>query len=122
MDKDNSVESLSPDLDKSLRHLIRELFSASKLEAPRQNDPEFAKLENMSPLVMLSEVEQMVHQHLEVIDEFKNSHKDDYNKMKKALRDQEKEENQKEKRDKEEMQREQDKINRELQELMRKGK
>ena len=59
MDQDNTVDSLSPDLDESILELIRELYVTSKPEKSRHNEQEQTKLNNMSKVAMLNEVEQM---------------------------------------------------------------
>ena len=38
MDKDDNVDALSPDIDASLLHLIRQLYIASRQEASRHSD------------------------------------------------------------------------------------
>ena len=44
--------------------LTRELFIASKTDAIKVNDPEYAKMHSMQPVDMLNEVEQMINKHL----------------------------------------------------------
>ena len=57
MDQDNTVESLSPDLDHSILELTRKLFLASKPESNRHSEQEQAKINNMTKVAMLNEVE-----------------------------------------------------------------
>ena len=85
-DQDNNVDSLPPDLEASIRGLTKELFIASKLETPRINDPEYAKLQNMSEVAMLNEVEQMVNAHLEIFDEFDKIDPVQFKALKKEIR------------------------------------
>ena len=60
MDQDNTVDSLSPDLDEAILELIRELYVTSKPQTSRHNEQEQTKLNNMTKVAMLNEVEQMI--------------------------------------------------------------
>ena len=54
---DDSIENLNPDLDREINFLTKELFKASRGEVNRNSDAENAKLDNMSTVAMLNEVE-----------------------------------------------------------------
>lgn len=98
MDKDDNVDALSPDIDASLLDLIRKLFIASRPEASRHSDQEETKLHNMSKVVMLNEVEQMVLQHLEDFEEFNKVDPTTFKELSREIRKKELEDNQKEKK------------------------
>ena len=70
MDKDDNVDALPPDLDASLLDLTRKLYIASRPDTSRHSDQEEAKLNNMTKVAMLNEVEQMILQHLEEFEEY----------------------------------------------------
>lgn len=61
LDQDNQVDSLPDDLEKSIMELTKELYMASKSTTLRQTDPDYQKLQNMSKVNMLNEVEQMIN-------------------------------------------------------------
>lgn len=105
-DQDSQIDSLPEDLDRNIMKLTRDLFIASKLEQPRLNDPEYAKMQNMSKTAMLNEVEQMINQHLDYFADFEQKEPEELKKMKRKIRKKEMEDNQKEKKLKEEQDKE----------------
>jgi len=54
---DDQVETLGADMEANIVKLSRELFMGTKVDTIKTSDPEYAKMQNMTAVDMLIEVE-----------------------------------------------------------------
>lgn len=83
---EDQVETLAADMEANIVKLSRELFMGTKVDTIKANDPEYAKMQNMTAVDMLIEVEQMINNHLEFFEEYDKKDPDTLKALKKAIR------------------------------------
>lgn len=88
-DDEDQVVTLGADMEANIVQLSRELFLGTKVETIKPTDPEYAKMQNMTAVDMLIEVEQMINNHLSLFGEYEVENPETIKGFKKKIRQKE---------------------------------